>query len=205
VLSGPEDEIAARMVGRMRAAKADREQVIDVLKVAFVEDRLTKDEFDARVGEAFTSRTYAELAALTVDLPGGSTAELMPREKAQRRARPSANADVKVRRAILASTAVTAGLWAAMLIAGVDDGLQVMLLFSVSFAYLAILALAGVVVRESRQQKRSGGQLPPRLPKARGQGSRRPASAARAEPRMPVDPGEYHAAERLRRPGLHLA
>jgi hypothetical protein len=53
-----------------RASDADREQVIGVLKAAFAQGRLTKDEFDARVGHAFTSRTYADLAALTADVPG---------------------------------------------------------------------------------------------------------------------------------------
>ena len=32
---------------------------------------LTKDEFDARIGQALASRTYAELAAVTADLPAG--------------------------------------------------------------------------------------------------------------------------------------
>ena len=40
-----------------------------MLKAAFVHERLTKDEFDARVGHALTSRTCADLAALTADLP----------------------------------------------------------------------------------------------------------------------------------------
>src|SRR3984885_1810480 len=57
--------------GRLRASHADREQVIEVLKAAFVQGRLAKDEFDARVGQAFTARTYAQLAAVTADLPAG--------------------------------------------------------------------------------------------------------------------------------------
>jgi hypothetical protein len=52
-----------------RASHADREQVIEVLKVAFVQERLAKDEFDLRVGQAFAARTRAELAAVTVGLP----------------------------------------------------------------------------------------------------------------------------------------
>ena len=51
-------------------APSDLEQVIDMLKAAFVQGRLTRDEFDARVGRAFTSRTYADLAALTADVHG---------------------------------------------------------------------------------------------------------------------------------------
>jgi DUF1707 SHOCT-like domain len=45
--------------------------VIDTLKAAFGQGRLTKDEFDARVGHAFTSQTCADLAALTADIPPG--------------------------------------------------------------------------------------------------------------------------------------
>ena len=45
--------------------------MIGTLKAAFVQGRLVKDEFDLRVGQALAPRTYAELAALTADLPAG--------------------------------------------------------------------------------------------------------------------------------------
>jgi hypothetical protein len=45
--------------------------VIDVLKAAFVQGRLTKDEFDTRVGQALASRTHWDLAAVTADIPAG--------------------------------------------------------------------------------------------------------------------------------------
>jgi hypothetical protein len=54
--------------GHIRASDADREQVIDVLKDAFVRGRLTKDELTARAGRALVSRTYAELTAITADI-----------------------------------------------------------------------------------------------------------------------------------------
>jgi len=54
--------------GRLRASDADREQVIGVLKAAFVQGRLTKDELDARAGHALTAPTRADLAPLTADL-----------------------------------------------------------------------------------------------------------------------------------------
>jgi DNA-binding PadR family transcriptional regulator len=54
-----------------RASDADREHVIDLLKAAFVQGRLTSDELDARVGQALASRSYAGLAALTADIPAG--------------------------------------------------------------------------------------------------------------------------------------
>ena len=60
--------------GDLRASHADREQVIGVLKAAFVQGRLERDEFDVRAGQAFASRTYADLAALTADLPAGLAA-----------------------------------------------------------------------------------------------------------------------------------
>jgi hypothetical protein len=67
VTPGPADERAARR-GRLRASHADREQAISALKIAFVQDRLPKDEFDARVGQALASRTHAELAVITADI-----------------------------------------------------------------------------------------------------------------------------------------
>jgi hypothetical protein len=71
VITGPGDEKAAAAAGhgRRRASRADREQAVDVLKAAFVQGRLTKDEFDARIGLTFTARTCGELAAVTADLP----------------------------------------------------------------------------------------------------------------------------------------
>jgi hypothetical protein len=60
--------------GHLRASHTDREQVIDTLKAAFVQGRLTKDEFDARIGQAFASRIYVELDAITADIPAGLAA-----------------------------------------------------------------------------------------------------------------------------------
>jgi Domain of unknown function (DUF1707) len=70
-MAGPGDEMAAGAAGRtpVRASHADREQVIESLKVAFVHGRLTKDELDARAGRALAARTCAELNAVTVDIP----------------------------------------------------------------------------------------------------------------------------------------
>jgi Domain of unknown function (DUF1707) len=54
VAIGPGDQIAAAPdgYGRMRASRADREQVIDTLKAAYVQGQLTKDELDERVAPA---------------------------------------------------------------------------------------------------------------------------------------------------------
>jgi hypothetical protein len=73
--AGPERERPGQPEGcdvaRMRAASADRQRAIDVLKAAFAEGRLDKDEYGERVVQAWASRTYGDLAALTADLPAG--------------------------------------------------------------------------------------------------------------------------------------
>jgi Domain of unknown function (DUF1707) len=58
----------SQLPGRLRASDADREQVLDALKAAFVQGRLTKDELDTRAGHALTAWSNADLAALTADL-----------------------------------------------------------------------------------------------------------------------------------------
>ena len=69
--TGPGDRkaVGARGGGHLRASDADREQVIDTLKDAFVQGRLTMDELGMRTGQALASRTYAELTAITADIP----------------------------------------------------------------------------------------------------------------------------------------
>ena len=64
--------------GYLRASTADRERAIDVLKAGFAEGRLTKDEYDARVSAAYAARTYADLAVVTGDLPGGQVMAPVP-------------------------------------------------------------------------------------------------------------------------------
>jgi hypothetical protein len=59
--------------GRLRASDADREQVIDTLKAAFVRGWLTRDQLGVRAAQALVSRTYAELAAVTDGIPAMQT------------------------------------------------------------------------------------------------------------------------------------
>ena len=72
-MAGSGDELAAGAGdrSRLRASDADREQVVTVLKASFVQGRLTRDEFYLRVTQVFASRTYADLDALTADIPAG--------------------------------------------------------------------------------------------------------------------------------------
>jgi hypothetical protein len=99
VTAGRGDEIpqAGAGGGGLRASHADREQVVELLKAAFVRGRLTRGEFDARLGRALVSRTHAELAALTAGIhPGLAGDQLGRRPAARRRARGWAVAAVAV-------------------------------------------------------------------------------------------------------------
>jgi hypothetical protein len=57
--------------GHLRASDADREQVIEALKRAFVYGLLDRDDLYVRAGQVLASRTYAELTAVTADIPAG--------------------------------------------------------------------------------------------------------------------------------------
>ena len=77
--------VAAAGRGHLRASHADRDQTIDLLKAAFVQGRLAKDEFDVRVGQTLASRTYADLAMVTEGIPAGpAVAPPLPRPPRRR-------------------------------------------------------------------------------------------------------------------------
>ena len=159
-MTGPGDEMAVPGRGLMRASDADREQVIGVLKVAFVQGRLTKDELDLRVGQAFTARTYAELAVVTADIPAGQTAAEPLRQPAGARGWPPMNSSAKTGvGVIIAATLVTVALWLIAWFGG-NGALLAGAVFATGVD-LVILCAAGANVLDSRQQKRSGGALPP--------------------------------------------
>ena len=54
------------------ASSADRERAVGVLRAGFTEGRLTQEELDDRVAQAYAARTYGQLWALTADLPAGA-------------------------------------------------------------------------------------------------------------------------------------
>ncbi|AXE84426.1 DUF1707 domain-containing protein [Streptomyces sp. Go-475] len=57
----------------VRASHADRDRIVDVLRVAAGDGRLTMAELDERVEAALSARTVGELAVLTADLPEAVT------------------------------------------------------------------------------------------------------------------------------------
>jgi DUF1707 SHOCT-like domain len=153
-----DDKAAAGSHGHMRASGADRERVIDTLKAAFVEERLTKDELDVRVGHAYSSQTYAELAAITADLPAGSAAAPPAGQPAGTLSeRPPLG---PAKKAVLMGTALT--FQPALLVIGIllDNGPLVSLVGISMSAYFIFLTVA-VLGMIGQRLERSAGQPPP--------------------------------------------
>jgi len=117
----------------LRASRADRERVIGLLKAAFVEGRLAQDEFDTRVGQALASRTYAELAAVTADIPAELIGAL-PRRPPDR-----------ARRRISMNTAVTGGACVAV-VANVGMLAAILIGSPVAVALVAVFTVIGVIL-----------------------------------------------------------
>jgi hypothetical protein len=126
--------------------------VISALKTAFVQGRLVKDEFDSRVGQALASRTHAELAAITADIPIapiGGNAEV---------ARPVL--DVKSGLGVTVGGALVAAiLWAVAWSAG--NAAAGAAALAVSGVVIFTLFVTGYQMRESRHPSSYAEPLPP--------------------------------------------
>jgi len=187
-MTGPQDPAAAGR-DRLRAGHADREQVIQTLKDAFVDGRLTRDELDTRAGRALAARTYADLAELIADIPvapaappptPAPTPTLAPAPAAPAAAAPAAAGPARppapARRRPLARAAAGSGGCLVIAAAAVraafifDPGppgptpyhswARLMLLVAF-IALLTALGIMGFGVASSVEQRRSRGQLPP--------------------------------------------
>ena len=170
-MAGPEDEMAASAAGRrpMRASDADREQVIEALKVAFMHGQMTKGELEPRVGRALAARTCAELAALTADIPPVPAAPGPIRPLVPARHRPL----VPARRRPLAAAAARSGGCLALAAAavgaslildpggpGVDRPWAGLILLVAQYALIAGVWIFWSAVASSVRPRRSGRQLP---------------------------------------------
>lgn len=213
----PEDSAAARS-GQFRAGHTDREQTVDMLKTAFVHGQLTKDELDARAGQALAARTYADLAALTADIPPCPPAARLPRPPAPVRRRPLARAATASGACLLVATAAA---WVFLLsIAGDGDyhgipGASPPPESSGALALLVAVVAAGAAfvivlnaVATTLRQRRSRRQLPPRprpgshaVEAERHDGAghgpapsrRRPDPASARRGLTPADPRRHHS------------
>lgn len=157
-MAGLENEMAAGSGrGRLRASHADRERVVGTLKAAYVHGLVTKDEFDARVSQTFASRTYAELALITADIPAGLTAAPPPLKPGPAQANPAAHANLTPGERTIMATGLLAALAlvVALLIGGAPGGL--LALGGLGSAFVSAFLIAAQV-RSSRRNT----QLPPR-------------------------------------------
>jgi len=151
VTTGPAEERAVPP-GRMRASHADRDQVISALKTAFVQGRLAKDELDARVGQALASRTHAELAVITADIPAGPIGA---------RPVPPARPLLGVKSGVCVTTLaalLAAVLWAAAAAGSAAAGAAAL---AATGVVIFTVSATGYQLRESRPPGRSAGPLPP--------------------------------------------
>jgi hypothetical protein len=174
-MTGPADEIAAGQ-GRWRASHADREQVVGALQAAFVQGRLTADELAERVGQALAARTYADLAALTTDLPAHpdrtpapvptpppAPGPTPPPAPARRPQNTAASRAVKAGAGAIGVTVIAVG--AAIAAAGEPAAAVIIAVFMLVLATAATAVVASLVhvalKLESRQRSRPRGQRPP--------------------------------------------
>ena len=172
----------------VRASDADRERVIGTLTAAYVYGLVTKDEFDARVSQALASRTYAELAVITADIPAGLAPAPPQLRHAPARAGGPAAADTTARdRAIMAITivaglALVASLFASPAgVAGLPlAGLLV--LGGTGSAGVALFLLA--IQMRAQRTRRPGGQLPPQRGVGPGPGAAHRAISATSARRI---------------------
>jgi Domain of unknown function (DUF1707) len=196
-MARPGDEMEAGMGGRgdLRASHADREQVIDRLKVAFVQGRLGKDEFDARVGHVLASRTYADLAVLTADILTEPTGA-QPLEPARQ------SDSVPAPRTIARVTAAGAG--ASMVVSGAElmksGGNPAVGVVVVGLTGLLAAALtAGLLLLLSYVFKKSSSRQPAqRGPDASGRVAQRLASADPAGQLPQISHEPRHPAKAMR-------
>jgi len=152
--------------GYLRASHADREQVIGILKAAFVQGMLDRDELGQRVSQALAARTHADLATVTADLPAGLAAARPP---------PAARAGdeqpvVRPGKTVAVATALYAGVWPFTFLVpwpvnaeGELPAPVIALFFSTALVYLFVLVIAAGFAIAGRRRTRAGGQ-PPRRP-----------------------------------------
>ena len=113
-----------------------REQVLDALKAAFADGRLARDEFDLRVGRVLAA--YAELAAVTADIPTALTTAQPPEI-----IRKSHNTKL-IRRGTAAGAGASVALTAAIAVAARGNPVISVVVAGLAGVFAAVL-LAGLL------------------------------------------------------------
>jgi Flp pilus assembly protein TadB len=110
----------------LRASDADRDAVVERLRVAAGEGRLEPEELEQRVDQALRARTYGDLEELLADLPGDGGVLL--RRAGRRTSSPAAR-----------SAALGAGLLVAVTMAVALVAVVVVLVLAAAAAWVALL------------------------------------------------------------------
>jgi hypothetical protein len=124
-----------------------------------VQGRLTKDEFELRTGRALASRTYADLAFLTADIPARPAARPSPpaREPARKPARRS-NGRKAVAAAVACALVAAPGIGGGA--AAMEAGAHAAgLVLTIALACLLAVPAAGICMRYAWLGKRSSGRV----------------------------------------------
>jgi Domain of unknown function (DUF1707) len=190
---GPGDETGAGASGDgpLPATRAGRDQVIAALKTAFVQGRLTRDEFELRLGQALA--IYAELDALTADIPAAAAAVAPPAEAA----RQAANKKM-IQQGTIGIAGLTFLLDAVLVmprnpVAGVVAGVVLTCLVTVLAAgFLTLLSWA--LERRSGAEPAQGSP-----PGAAGKTTRRPGAAGQQRPLPEIGQDPPHTTQATRR------
>jgi DUF1707 SHOCT-like domain len=126
-----------------------REQVIAALTAAYIQGRLTREEFDVRVGQALAM--YAELDALTADIPAAPPAVTARAELA----REAAN-----KKMIRQGTAGVAGLtFVLVTVLGAQNNPALAVIVAALLTFFVTVLTAGLLTLLSwAMDRRSGAQ-----------------------------------------------
>jgi hypothetical protein len=151
----------------MRASDDDRQQVVDRLRAAVEDGRLTMEEFTERMGLAYQAVTYGDLAKLVADLPPARPLE--PRLAPAPAASPAAAAKRSVFADLPAALKVLWTIWLAavsinvvvwVLVMGTSGHLIYPWPLWVAGPYGAALLAVSVPVVHSRRSRRAAAPLP---------------------------------------------
>jgi hypothetical protein len=178
---------------RLRASDDDRDQVAALLNGAFVQGRLTKAEFDLRVTQVFASRTFADLDALTADIPAGrwrddppaaelaASAPPVPRP-AEQRSQPNGKKLMQRGTAVGAGVGLVVPVIADLAVGGPP---VVGVIFGVVLSALLTVFVAGFLTLLSWVIDRDSGRQSAQGPGAPGDAAGSPAQIGTATPRPP--------------------
>jgi hypothetical protein len=163
---GPEDErTRTERSSYLRASHADRERVVEVLKAAFVQGRLDKDELDLRVGRVFASRTYADLNALTTDLPVRPATAPPPEPAREPDIRPAREPDDrKAVKTWACATIALPSMVVGLALMGSGAAISLNLISVLMFACVVTGPVMGLVLLHSWIENHTGGKSSPEPP-----------------------------------------